>query len=44
MLYTKQPKKIAFVALSLQAVIRAFSFFEKMFLQGPKNSVHLWPA
>jgi len=44
MLYIKQPKKYAFVALSLQAVIRAFDFFEKMFLQAGKNSVHLCPA
>ena len=44
MLYIKQLKKDAFVVLSLQVVIRAFDFFEIMFLQAGKNSVHLCPA
>ena len=44
MLYIKWPKKCGFGALSLQAVIRAFKFFIKMFLQPRKKSVHLCPA
>jgi len=44
MLYIIHAKKYAFVALSLQAVIGAYNFFEKMFLQARKKSVHLCPA
>ena len=37
-------KNYGLIALSLQAVIRAYKFFIKMFLQPRKKSVHLCPA